>query len=427
MKLFLSLHRNIQIRVVSTFLARVVGGMIFPFMTIYFADRLGAKLTGILILFNVILGVFMSFYGGYIADTIGRKRAMVIGQFLTAVSFGFMTLANSPWWDSVWLTFFMFVINNLAGGLMGPAGDAMLIDVSTPDTRSFIYSVNYWSINAGFVVASAIGPFLYKSHRFGLYVALTAVSIFNLFLIVKYVIETYVPIKRNEEIHILRDVFNKYKIVFFDKAYMYLTLAGIFVMALENQRSNYISVHVKSTFETISMNFPSFHLSSPFVTMEKVNFDGINMVGVLGIENGLIIVLLTIAIAQMVRTMKQKPTLYFGIATQAIGFAMMGFSTSFWPLMVFGFIQTVGEMFYVPVRQSYQAAMMDENARGAYSAFNGLLFQVAKMIGAISITLSVYIGRFGMLILMLSFGVLGYILHEIAFKIYSKKKVLDID
>lgn len=426
MKLFLSLHRNIQIRVISTFLARVVGGMIFPFMTIYFADRLGAELTGILILTNVVLGIFMSFYGGYITDTIGRKRAMVIGQVLTAVSFGFMTLANSPWWDSVWLTFFMFVINNLANGLMGPAGDAMLIDVSTPETRSFIYSINYWSINAGFVVASAIGPFLYKSHRFGLYVALTVVSVFNLFLIGKYVVETYVPIKRNEEVHILRDVFNKYKIVFVDKAYMFLTLAGIFVMALENQRSNYIAYHVKNNFDKFMMNFPSLHLSSPFVTMEKVTFDGINMVGVLGIENGLIIVLLTLAIAQLVSKRKQKPTLYFGIVTQAIGFAMMGFSTSFWPLLVFGFIQTVGEMFYVPVRQTYQAAMMDENARGAYSAINGLLFQMAKMIGAISITISAYIGRFGMLLMMLGFGVISYIFYEIAFKVYGKKKVLDV-
>ena len=427
MKLFLSLHRNIQIRVISTFLARVVGGMIFPFMTIYFADRLGAKITGLLLLVNVILGIFMNFYGGYITDTIGRKRAMVIGQVLTAVSFGFMTLANSPWMDSVWLTFLMFLINNIANGLMGPAGDAMLIDVSTPETRSFIYSINYWSINAGFVVASAIGPFLYKSHRFGLYVALTTVSVFNLFLIVKYVIETYVPIKRNEEVHIIRDVFNKYKIVFVDKAYMFLTLAGIFVMALENQRSNYISYHVKNTFDKFTLTFPHFHMSSPFITMKKAHFDGINMVGVLGIENGLIIVLLTLAIASMVSRKKQKPTLYFGIGTQAIGFAMMGFSTSFWPLLVFGFIQTVGEMFYVPVRQTYQAAMMDENARGAYSAINGLLFQVAKMIGAICITLSAYIGRVGMLVLMLSFGILSYIFYEISFKIYAKKKVLEIE
>lgn len=38
------LHPNVRVRIINSFLARMVGGAVFPFMAIYFSQHLGAGL-----------------------------------------------------------------------------------------------------------------------------------------------------------------------------------------------------------------------------------------------------------------------------------------------------------------------------------------------------------------------------------------------
>lgn len=41
------------------------------------------------------------------------------------------------------ITNVMMLLINISSGLINPASDAMIIDVSTRETRAFVYSVNY--------------------------------------------------------------------------------------------------------------------------------------------------------------------------------------------------------------------------------------------------------------------------------------------
>lgn len=72
--LFKDLHRNIKIRIYTSFLSRVVGSMVFPFMAIYFAKELNVVYAGILLLIQVIVQFIAGLYGGYLADSMGRKN-----------------------------------------------------------------------------------------------------------------------------------------------------------------------------------------------------------------------------------------------------------------------------------------------------------------------------------------------------------------
>ncbi|MEB2495081.1 MFS transporter, partial [Peribacillus frigoritolerans] len=47
---FWSMHRNIKIRIITSFLTRTVSTMIFPFMAIYFSVKLGSAIAGALLL-----------------------------------------------------------------------------------------------------------------------------------------------------------------------------------------------------------------------------------------------------------------------------------------------------------------------------------------------------------------------------------------
>jgi DHA1 family multidrug resistance protein B-like MFS transporter len=137
---FFQLHRSIRIRILTSFLSRAVGTMIFPFMGIYLTAKLGQGLAGILLMATVAIQIIGSFYGGYLADKQGRKTVMVYTQAIQLGAFLLMTLANSPFLDSAWLTFAMLAVQSAASGMMSPAQDAMLIDVSTEENRGFMYS-----------------------------------------------------------------------------------------------------------------------------------------------------------------------------------------------------------------------------------------------------------------------------------------------
>lgn len=47
--LWRELHPNVRVRIINSFLARMVGGAVFPFMAIYFSQHLGVGLAGLLL------------------------------------------------------------------------------------------------------------------------------------------------------------------------------------------------------------------------------------------------------------------------------------------------------------------------------------------------------------------------------------------
>ena len=138
---FFKLHLNIRIRIFTSFLNRAAGTMIFPFMAIYFSERLGQGLAGILLQITLAAQVVMSVYGGYLSDRRGRKVIMISSLSIQFIALLVMTLANSSLLDSAWLTFAMMLVQSACNGMMSPAVDAMLIDVSTKEDRSFMYAI----------------------------------------------------------------------------------------------------------------------------------------------------------------------------------------------------------------------------------------------------------------------------------------------
>ena len=79
---------------------------------------------------------------------------------------------------------------------MNPATEAMLIDVSTPENRKVMYSINYWAINLSIAIGAIFGGLLFENYRLQLFIVLTLVAIITLYVMAVYMEEVYVARKR---------------------------------------------------------------------------------------------------------------------------------------------------------------------------------------------------------------------------------------
>lgn len=413
---FWSMHRNIKIRIITSFLTRTVGTMIFPFMAIYFSIKLGAALAGFLLLLNVIAALIVGLYGGYIADTLGRKKVMIIGQVIQVISIACMGIANSDYIDSAWLTFVFLLMNSIGSGVMNPATEAMLIDVSTPENRKMMYSINYWAVNLSIAIGAIFGGLLFEHYRFQLFILLTGIALLTLYLITVYMEEVYVVQKKVEKQNVLTDMVSNYRVVMKDKAFIVLCLGSICALSLEFQINNYIGVRLQKEFETIT-----------FSLWNGNNFDltGIRMLSWISTENTVLIVLFSALMVKIMNHFEDRKVLYTGLFIYTIGFTIFGASNSLWILLFAGLFQTIGEMMYVPVSQSIRADMARDDARSSYMAINGMVFQIAKMVGTLGIMIGSVIASWGMSILYCIIGISSIFLFKKAVDMYQceKKKV----
>jgi MFS transporter, DHA1 family, multidrug resistance protein B len=418
---FRELHRNIKIRIITSFLTRIVGTMIFPFMAIYFSMKVGQVMAGFLLIINVLVSLFVSFYGGYIADRVGRKKVMVTAQGIQVAAFAVMALANSPFLDSVWLTFSMMLVSSVSSGLMNPAAEAMLIDVSTPENRKFMYSLNYWSINLSIALGAIVGGLLFKSHRFELFLVLTFVSIFTWILVTYWMTESFES-KRvavsSEKRNVLRDVIENYRSVMHDKTFMLYVAGSICIMSLEFQMHNYIGVRLDQEFEVRTLTFWngfSFEMT------------GIRMLSWLSTENTVLVVLLTIWLTKQMKRFNDMKVFFIGLSLYTVGYSVVGASNSMSILMSAVLLYTIGELLYVPIRHAFLADLADETKRSSYMAMNGLVFQAAKIAGSLGLTIGAFLPSWTMGTLYLLSGVMGMFLFQMAFnRFYTSKTAVKV-
>ncbi|MDF2534798.1 MAG: emrB [Bacillales bacterium] len=409
---FPKLHKNIQVRILTSFLSRLLGSMIYPFMAIYFSGHFGSKFAGILLLIGVWIQIVVGFYGGYLADKIGRKKIMSIGIIIQLITYIFMALANSPILDSAWLTLIMFTLNGASGGLVYPATSALLIDSSTLENRTFMFSIQYWTSNVSFMIGSLLGGFYFEHHRFELFSGLAVCTAFTLILTIYIMTDSYVPKKVIGKVHVIKDIVHSYKVVVKDKAFMYFIFATVFLWSMESHSANFIAVRLAKEFKTEVVQF--FHFTSFEVT-------GYKIIGFLNTENATLVVLFGIFISSWIRNKGMKNILYISILMYFIGYIVLSYSNSLWLIFIVGLILTFGEMFSTPIAHTYESEMMDESARGSYSAIGSFGGNLTQLAGAIGLTLYGWIGGYGMAAVIALCGVCSFYFFHISLKIHSEK------
>lgn len=411
---FRDFHPNIKIRIIESLISGSIGGMIYPFMAIYLADRVGETLTGILLILNIIVGFVIGFYGGYYADLMGRKKIMAYAESLRFAGILVMALANSPLVSSdtlaAYITIAMMMVNSICWGLAGPAASAMLIDVSTPENRKFMYGITYWTNNLSIAIGGLLGGLLFRNYLFELLLGLTFASLLSAVLVVFFIKETYIPAKRDDKVkvNVMTEMLSNYKQVFKDSVFIKFITGYLLILSLEFHLTNYISVK-------LSKDMPTQNIF-------QLKIDGVEMLGILRTENTLLVVLLAVAVSKLISRFKDKNVLFIGLITYSFGYIVISYSNSVWILLLVMIIATIGELMYVPVKQAYMAEIPPDDSRSAYMAVSGMIFRGAMTIAALSITLGSYISPLWMTAFFTLCAIVGFMLFKSTIPVLEQKR-----
>lgn len=404
MSTFRSLHPNLKIRLFDSFLNMLLGNMLWPFMTIYFAAQFGPKLAGLLLIVNILIGLLANFYGGYLSDKYGRRKILLLGEAVGFGAFAMMALANSPLWESPEATFAAMVIKSVCWGLIGPANEAMLIDVSTSENRKFLFSLQYWAANLSLVLGGVVGGFFFESYRFELFTAVSLGTLVSFLLVFFFITETYTPAPeaKGSKAGVLREMAANYKLVFQDKPFIIFILASVFILAVEKMGMSYTGVRLAE--EMAPQSLFSF------------TFSGVNMFGIISAENSLLVVVLTAFVTRWLMKKNETRALTLGLLLYGVGFFLLAFTNNAPLLMAAMAVVTLGELIWVPIKQAMMAEMAPEQNRSAYMAVNGLVFRGAMVLGSSAVTLGAYLPSLAMGTLFLLSAILGLVLLLTAIK-----------
>ncbi|MDO7905915.1 MFS transporter [Paenibacillus sp. JX-17] len=169
--------------IVGTIFGRMATSMSIPFLSIYLTKQMGvtASATGVIVAVSSLVGIFASFYGGYISDRIGRKKVMLISVFgWAAVFIGFASAS------AVWAFFILNALNGLCRALFEPTSRALLSDLTETKDKLLVFNLRYAAINIGVVAGPLLGlqlglsnsgtPFLLSGVVYALYGAVLIIQ-----------------------------------------------------------------------------------------------------------------------------------------------------------------------------------------------------------------------------------------------------------
>lgn len=140
--------------IIGTIFGRTAISMSIPFLSIYLIRSMGATPAeaGIVVAVSSLLGVFASFYGGYISDIIGRQKVLYIAIFGWVLVFVGFAFANQ-----IWMFFMMNALNGLCRATFEPTSRALLADITPKESKLLVFNLRYAAINLGVVIGPLLG------------------------------------------------------------------------------------------------------------------------------------------------------------------------------------------------------------------------------------------------------------------------------
>ncbi|MCR8849387.1 MFS transporter [Rossellomorea sp. SC111] len=401
------IHPNLKLRLAMQFLGGLVTMAVIPFMAIYFAQKIGATQTGVILVLIVISGIVGGFIGGHISDKIGRRKIMIFAELGIMATFFFIALCNSPWFDLPYVTAAFFVLNMFAGGMFQPAAQAMIIDVTDSDSRKLVFTVSYWLGNLATAIGGIIGAFLFKTYLFELFLGISGITLLSVLITIFFITETYTPEPATTETTSSSNkMVQNYSTVLKDKLFMMYIIGAVFIFTLEQSLTNYVGIRLERDISEQQASFLGFDFT----------LDGTRMLGFLRTENTIIVVLLSAVVLFLFKKWSDRWTLVTGMFIFSICFSAFAFTNNILFLFILGFVGTFGELMYVPIKQAMIGDLAPSNARSTYMAFYSLTYYGAMIIASLLIIVGEWVSPLMMGGILLIFGMTGTVMYHVIMK-----------
>ncbi|SHH96402.1 MDR family MFS transporter [Virgibacillus chiguensis] len=407
---FKQFHLNIKIRMVVSFVSDIAEMSIFPFMAIYFSSNLGIAWAGAILTLTTVVSIIFGMYGGSFADRFGRKKVMVAGSMIQTISFVIIALANSPWFESVWLTFFMFFLLSITSRFIDPASEALLIDVSSEEEQPLMYRFVYWSSNLAFSIGIILGGLFFQTHKFELFLGFAILSIFTFLLTVGWIQDDYVP-KNDKKNGVILGFISDYIKVLKDVRFMVLCVSTLLILSLEFQLYGFIAVRLNEDIHT---------------SIFGLIIDGPKMLSILIVTNTMIVILASGIVGNIAQKINMNTTLFVGLFMYVLGYSFLAWNNVIVLLTVAIAVATVGEILFQPIRSTYVAQLANKDARGSYIAVSGLSMDAGQILGSLGLMVSALLSNAMMTVLFLligGLGIMGFLWTVQDYRLKTKKDI----
>jgi DHA1 family multidrug resistance protein B-like MFS transporter len=366
--------------------------------------------TGFLLLIISAVSFIVGLFGGHFSDERGRKKTMQIGLSVVVIGYLIATLMNSPLGTFPKPTFIGFLLASAGFQFTSPAFEAMMIDVSTPENRQFVYSLNYWIINITVMIGAAIGGWFFRDYLFELMIVLILASVLNLSLVTFFISETRPADTRTTSLSPV-DALKSYRSVFQDKIYTLFMVGSVCSVVIFMQPDYYLATHLGLHFKEM--------------TLFGIDIYGQRMLSILTMTNTAMIVVLMAFMIRITKHFRLLVNFTVGAILQGIGFGVSYLVHDFAPLIIMMVVITTGEMILVPANQTIRADLMNPKRIGTYTGVASATQPIGTMVASLLVSLSHFVGQIGMTIAILIFTFLRILFTIKSWKMFEGK-VLDI-
>lgn len=325
------LPRPVWILFGGTFINRF-GSFVMPFLAIYMT-REGYTPTqaGLAVSAYGAGHIIAAMLGGHLADRIGRRNTIALSMFSSA---GAMLALSQVHTLPLMLTFSFLV--GLVTELYRPAATALLGDLVTPEQRIAAFGMYRFAINLGFAAGPATAGFL-ADRSFFLVFAGDAVTSFLYGCVALAALPHGLRSSGKDE-----KPAEGVRVALADRRFSYFLGATLCLTWIEFQLHSTLPLHIASLGYS-----PKTY-------------------GLLLSINGVMIVLLELAITSWTQRFPPQPLIALGYGLTGIGFALTGIADNL-PFLAFTVvIWTIGEMIYAPVTGAYVTGLAPERFRGRY-------------------------------------------------------------
>ncbi len=363
LKMLFSPYKGMPREIYVIFVARIInalGCFVMPLLTIILTQNIGLskQMTGFYISLSGLLFLPAAMIGGKLADTIGRKKVILFFDGFAAI-FYILAGFTKP-------SILMIYIVMIAGVCMvtaGPAHDALIADLTTPETRNGAYALSYMGWNIGFAVGPVVGGILYKNHLPLVFIGDALTALMALSLIAIFVPET-----------ILR---TKEEVTEGSRRLEKREEGSIFAILLKRPILIYFGIIMLG----YNFAYAQWSFMLPMQIMQNFSGVGAEYFGYIAGFNGLVVMLFTPLVTKIAEGISNMRRMVYGGLLYALGFGMLGVTHSLSFVFLWAFTFTVGEIILAISVTPFIVSHTPVSHRGRMNSVVPMIFGLGNTFG----------------------------------------------
>ncbi len=315
---------------VARFFGAIASYMVLPFIAVRLTEAgTGLAVAGIVAGVGPLVRVLAGALGGLAADHLGRRRTMLLGNAISVVAMAGFAFSHGA------LAYALLNgLNGLARAVAGPAQQAAIADVTSPEERREAYAYVRVAMNVGAAIGPFLGAFFVLGHARLVFLGAALASLLVVALLFVTVPETGRQLRQVTNREAMRRIGSD-------------TALWLYVLGGSMQLGVYMVI------ETI---FPAY--------LRGAVPGGLELYALMTLVNTALVALLQIPLNRWLRSIGTGTGFALGLAFFAAAYLGIAYLRSPVALILTMVVFTAGEMMVFVVLPAYEAALGDEAVRG---------------------------------------------------------------